>query len=336
MSGHDTIRLAILGAGRIGQLHAGNILANPRAQLAYVYDPNPESAARLAARANAKVAAVSDILNAKDVDGVLITSPATSHISLLTATVRAGKPAFCEKPLSLDVAEAEDAVRSLKSAGARCMLGFHRRYDPQLQKARNSIISGAIGTLFQVTISSHSAAIPSDDYILNSGGLFRDQSIHDFDIARYLVGEEFRTVYAVGGCMIAKSIGELGDIDTAMITLVSQSGCQVHINNGRFSPFGYDQRVEMLGTKSACLIENVRRDTLINANENGFTFSQPVFSFIERYEKAYQAELEAFLRFVTNGSEPIADQYDGLQAQRLSEAALKSLRSGVPAVPDTD
>src|ERR1700677_145362 len=161
MSGRDMIRLAILGAGRIGQLHARNILANPRAQLAYVCDPNSESAARLAARANAKVAAVSDILNARDVDGVLITSPATSHISLLTATVRAGKPAFCEKPLSLDVAEAEDAVRSLKSAGARCMLGFHRRYDPQLQKARNSIISGAIGTLFQVTISSHSAALPS-------------------------------------------------------------------------------------------------------------------------------------------------------------------------------
>ncbi len=332
----DVVRLAILGAGRIGQLHAGNILANPRAHLAYVYDPVADSAKRLAAQANAKVASVEEILQARDVDGVLITSPTTSHISLLTAAVKAGKPALCEKPLSLDVAQAEAAVKAFKAAGARCMLGFHRRYDPQLQKAREYIHSNAIGTVFQMTLSSHSAAIPPDDYILNSGGLFRDQSIHDFDIARYLVGEEFKSVYAVGGCMIAKRIGELGDIDTAMITLVSASGCQVHINNGRFSPFGYDQRVEILGTKAACLIENVPRDMLIRANEGGFTSSQPVYSFIERYEKAYQAELDAFLRFVKNGAEPVADQDDGLQAQRLSEAALKSLRTGVPVAPDSN
>jgi myo-inositol 2-dehydrogenase/D-chiro-inositol 1-dehydrogenase len=332
----DIVRLAILGAGRIGQLHAGNILANPRARLTYVYDPVDNSAAQLAARANAKVAGVEQILNAADVDGILITSPTTSHISLLKAAVKAGKPALCEKPLSLDLSEAEDAVKTLKSAGARCMLGFHRRYDPQLQKAREAISSGAVGTVFQMTISSHSAAVPSDDYILNSGGLFRDQSIHDFDIARYLAGEEFKSVYAVGGCMVAKRIGELGDIDAAMITLVSTSGCQVHINNGRFSPFGYDQRIEILGTKAACMIENVPRDMLIRGDESGFTSSQPVHSFIERYEKAYQIELAAFLRFVKRGSEPVADQHDGLQAQRLSEAALKSLRTGAPVAPDAD
>jgi myo-inositol 2-dehydrogenase/D-chiro-inositol 1-dehydrogenase len=325
-----TTRLAILGAGRIGQLHAANILANPRARLTYVYDPDTDNANRLAAQANAKVAEVDAILGAADVDGVLITSPTTSHIALLTAAVKAGKPALCEKPLSLDVEEADAAVKALKAAGARCMLGFHRRYDPQFLKAREQIREGAIGSPFQMTISSHSAAIPSDDYILNSGGLFRDQSIHDFDIARYLIGEEFKSVYAVGGCMIAKRIGELGDIDTAMITLVSESGCQVHINNGRFSPFGYDQRVEILGTKAAFFIENVSRNTLVCANEDGFTSSQPVYSFIERYREAYQAELDAFLRFIANNSEPVADQNDGLQAQRLSEAAFESLRKGAP------
>lgn len=326
------IRLAILGAGRIGQLHAKNILANPRARLAYVYDPNTNNAERVAAQTKAKVSSIEEILTTDDVDGVLITCPTTNHIALLTAAVKAGKPALCEKPLSLDVAEAEAVVKTLKGAGARCMLGFHRRYDPQFLKAREHIRDGSIGTVFQMVISSHSAAIPSDDYILNSGGLFRDQSIHDLDIARYLIGEEFKSVYAIGGCRIAKRIGELGDIDTAMITLVSESGCQVHINNGRFSPFGYDQRIEILGTKAAFFIENVARDTLICANDKGFTSSQPVYSFIERYQSAYQAELEAFMRFIGNDAEPVADQNDGLQAQRLSEAALKSLCEGAPVL----
>jgi myo-inositol 2-dehydrogenase/D-chiro-inositol 1-dehydrogenase len=324
------IHLAILGAGRIGRLHADNIRANPHARLAYVYDPITENATRLASVDKARVAGVDEILAAKDVDGVLITSPTTSHIALLMAAVKARKPALCEKPLSLDVKEADQVVKALRSDGARCMLGFHRRYDPQFLKAHENIRDGSIGTVFQMTISSHSAAIPSDDYILNSGGLFRDQSIHDLDIARYLIGEEFKTVYAVGSCRIAKRIGELGDIDTAMITLVSESGCQVHINNGRFSPFGYDQRIEILGTKAAYFIENVRRSTLIHADDDGFTSSQPVYSFIERYQSAYKAELDAFLRFIENAAEPVADQNDGLQAQRLSEAALESLRTGAP------
>lgn len=324
------IGLAILGAGRIGQLHAGNIRLNPRARLGYVYDPHAESARRMAAATGARVASVDEILAAKDVDGVLITAPTTSHIALLTAAVKAGKPALCEKPLSLDVTEASGAVTSLRAAGARCMLGFHRRYDPQFRAAHERIRDGAIGAVFQMTISSHSAAIPSDDYILNSGGLFRDQSIHDLDIARFLLGEEFRSIYAVGECMIDERIGRHGDIDTAMITMVSQSGCQVHINNGRFSPFGYDQRIEILGTKAAIFIENARRNTLVRADENGFSRSIPVYSFIERYESAYRAELDAFLRFVKDGKEPVADQNDGLQAQLLSEAALESLRKGAP------
>lgn len=328
------IRLAILGAGRIGQLHAGNILANPRATLAYVYDPHADSASRLAAQTGARVATVDEILAASDVDGVLITSSTTTHIALLTAAVKANKPALCEKPLSLDVAEAEAAVKVLKASSARCMLGFHRRYDPQFREAQDKIRDGSIGAPFQMTISSHSAAIPSDDYILNSGGLFRDQSIHDLDIARYLVGEEFRSVYAVGACMIDKHIGELGDIDTAMITLVSRSGCQVHINNGRFSPFGYDQRIEILGTKAAFFIENVRRNALVRGDADGFAFSQPLYSFIERYESAYRAEIDAFLHFIRDNKAPVADQNDGLRAQQLAEAALESLHRGTPVLLD--
>lgn len=324
------IGLAIFGAGRIGHVHAQNILNNPRARLAYVYDPVPRNAESLAALTGARVSSIEAILSASEVEGVLVTSPATNHATQLVAAARAGKAVLCEKPLSLELAEAKVVLESLSALGSRCMMGFHRRYDAQFRAARDAIEHGDVGRVFQMTISSRSAAIPDRAYLSTSGGLFRDQSIHDFDIARFLLGEEFKNVYAIGGCLIDAEVEAAGDIDTAMITMVSASGCQVHINNGRYCPSGYDQRVEIMGTLRSIAIENIRQSASVRSDASGSSLAAPVPSFIERYAAAYRAELATLLDFIEGRNPSIADQSDGYQAQRLAEAAYQSLRAGAP------
>lgn len=324
------IGLAIVGAGRIGHIHARNVMANPRAWVVCVHDPIQRNAEALAALTGARVAGFEEVRSAGDVDGVFITSPATEHARQLVDFARAGKRVLCEKPVSFDLAKAAAAVAALDSIGARCMMGFHRRYDARFRAARAAIVDGRMGRPFQMTISSHSASVPDNGYLSTSGGLFRDQTIHDFDVARFLLAEEFVSLYAVGGCLIEDRVSATGDIDTAMITMVSASGCQVHINNGRFCPSGYDQRVELLGTALALSIENVRQDTAVWSDADAARLAPPLPTFKERYEQAFRTELDAFLDFVEGSDAPVADQNDGYQAQRLAEAALRSLRTGLP------
>lgn len=324
------LRVALIGAGKLGQLHAAILSAHPRAKLVYVCDPSEEAAGQAAQKTGATAVSVGRILDSKDVQAVVIASTTSTHATLLTQAHQAGKIVFCEKPISLDFAEAAQAVAQLNKSRAQCMVGFHRRFDPHFSRAKMQIADGSLGSIYQIAISSRSPWLPTDEYIKTSGGLFRDQSIHDFDMSRFLLGEEIETVYAVGACLIEDRIGRAGDIDSAMITLTARSGRQVHINNGRFTAFGYDQRIEVYGTKAAVFVDNMPRDLSIRMTAEGLSSSVPVYSFIERYRSAYEAELDAFIRFAQGETVAIADQNDGLEAQRLAEAALKSYQTRLP------
>jgi myo-inositol 2-dehydrogenase/D-chiro-inositol 1-dehydrogenase len=324
------IRIALFGAGRIGQLHAKHAAEHPGITLAYVVDPVEDNATAVAASTGAAVAEAEQVFADPSIDGVLIASSTDTHVDLVQRAASAEKAVFCEKPLSLDYVKAEACVQVLNRHKSRCMLGFHRRYDPSFKAVRDRIRSGEAGRVYQIVIFSRSGAIPPIEYIKVSGGLFRDSSIHDLDMVRYLIGEEIATVYAVGGCLADKAIGAAGDIDTAMITLVSRSGILAQINNARDTPFGYDQRLEVLASEALLRVENVAQHNAIIGASNGFTSAKPVDSFLERYATAYRAEMDAFVAMITKGATPLADQNDGLAAQRLSEAAVRSFREGRP------
>jgi myo-inositol 2-dehydrogenase/D-chiro-inositol 1-dehydrogenase len=212
---------------------------------------------------------------------------------------------------------------------------LHRRYDPGFAQAHDEIRRGEAGEVFEIVVSSRSWAPPSDDYIKSSGGLFLDQSIHDFDMVRFLFGEEIRSVYAVGGCLFEPRIGRAGDIDSAMITMITRSGRLAQINNARLAAHGSDQRAEVCGTRATLFVDNVRSGSVVRGTREGCLVASPESTFVERYRAAYEEEMKAFVRMVDEGIEPRADHLDGLQAQRLAAAALKSYRSGAPMVLET-
>lgn len=329
------IRIALFGAGRIGRVHAQNLLAHPRADLAYVVDPDPVGAARLAKAVGAQVADERTVFADSRLDAIVIAASTGAHTALLRRAADGGKPVFCEKPISLDYDEALRCVDHLSAKGARCMMGFHRRYDPGFAQVRDEISRGDAGEIFEVIISSRSWAPPSDEYIEASGGLFLDQSIHDFDMVRYLLGEEVRSVYAVGGCLFEERIGRAGDIDSAMITMVTRSGKLAQINNARLAAHGYDQRAEVFGTLATLFVDNVKSGAVIRGTRNGSLSAGPESTFVERYRVAYEQEMIAFVRMVDEGIEPKANHVDGLQAQALALAALQSYRAGAPVVLET-
>jgi myo-inositol 2-dehydrogenase/D-chiro-inositol 1-dehydrogenase len=327
------IRIALFGAGRIGQLHAKHAAEHPGITLAYVVDPVEDNATAVAASTGAAVAEAEQVFADPSIDGVLIASSTDTHVDLVQRAASAEKAVFCEKPLSLDYVKAEACVQVLNRHKSRCMLGFHRRYDPSFKAVRDRIRSGEAGRVYQIVIFSRSGAIPPIEYIKVSGGLFRDSSIHDLDMVRYLIGEEIATVYAVGGCLADKAIGAAGDIDTAMITLVSRSGILAQINNARDNPLGYDQRLEVHASDALMRVENVPQNSTVIGRSSGLTSARPLDSFLERYAAAYRAEMDAFAAMIANGTAPLADHNDGLEAQRLAEAAIRSFREGRPVAP---
>lgn len=324
------MRIALFGAGRIGEVHARNIAANLRCRLAFVVDPDADAAARLADRYGGRPVAADTAMAAGQADAFIVASSTNTHAALLNALAPLGKPILCEKPVSLDFAEAEACAQRLDAADARCMMGFHRRYDPGFAEVRRRVQSGEAGRIFQLCIASRSWAPPPPDYIRQSGGLFRDQTIHDFDVARFLLGEPIASVYAVGGCMIDERIGALGDIDSAMVTLTAASGALVCICNGRFAAFGYDQRVEVFGTKATYVVGNVSADTVACGTADGWLSARPKATFAERYREAYERELDRFVDFAEGDEADIATHHDGLAAQALAEAALNSLQTRTP------
>jgi myo-inositol 2-dehydrogenase/D-chiro-inositol 1-dehydrogenase len=325
------IDVAVFGAGRIGSVHAMNAAANPSIRLKYVVDPvASDRRSELAAKTGAVIVDADIVFADKAIAGVVIASSTDTRADLLVRAGEAGKAIFCEKPISLDFAAVAEAAGTVERSGVACMLGFQRRYDPNFRKVRERIASGAAGRLEHIVMHTRDPSPPPRSYVERSGGMFRDQAIHDFDMARYLLGEEIAKVYAVGACLIDPEIGAAGDIDTAMITLTSTSGRFVQMVNCRRAPFGYDQRLEALCSKEALYVRNRARDDVVIADADGFRSAPPMNYFIERFAQAYADEIAAFVAMIETGKKPLAEIRDGLEAQRLAEAAIVSMKTGQP------
>ena len=323
------IGFAVLGCGRIGRMHARNIRSHPRADLVSCYDIVSKAAEDTARELGAKAAgSINDVFSDRRVQAVLIASSTDTHVDLITRSVKAGKAALCEKPIDLDMGRVDGCWREIGGLHPMLMIGFNRRFDPSFQTLRDRIQAGEIGNLEQVVITSRDPEPPPAHYIPHSGGLFRDMTIHDFDMARYLAGEIVE-VQAIGANLVDPAIGELGDIDSAMVLLRAAGGALVHINNSRRCAYGYDQRIEVFGGKGMLQARN-RHPNTIEFWGDGWTHARdPLMTFfVERYRDAYNAEIEYFVDCLENGREPVPGFADGREALRLADAALESLRAG--------
>jgi len=325
------IRIAVLGCGRIGVMHAANIAAHPRAALTAVFDINRAAAEAVAAQTGARVLeSVAAILAAPDVDAVLIASATDTHADILEACVAAGKPVLCEKPIDLSLARVNACAAKIKDAPALIQLGFVRRFDPGHRALQKAIVAGEIGDLHQVIITSRDPGLAPEAYLKVSGGIFRDMTIHDFDMARFMLGEEPIEVIATGSRLVDPALmARLGDVDTVTVVLKTASGKQAIINNCRHASYGYDQRVEALGSKGMALSENRRAHGLTLHTADYTERAEPLlYFFIERYREAFDAEIDAFVDAIEKGTSPEVGFEDGRLALVLAEAAMKSMAEG--------
>ncbi len=319
----------VLGCGRIGRMHARTLARHPRAHLVSVFDRAEEAAAGTARELGVRRAAsVTEAIHDSHVDAVLIATPTSTHVDLIVAAARAGKAVLCEKPIDLDMARVRDCEAAIRPCGVAVMIGFNRRFDPSFRALRERVRAGEIGRLEQVLITSRDPAPPPASYVVSSGGLFRDMTIHDLDMARYIAGD-IAEVHAFGANLIDPAIEQAGDIDGAMVTLRARSGALVHINNSRRCAYGYDQRLEVFGAKGMLLAGNRHATTVQGFSARHTAAGDPVLPFfIERYAEAYAAEIDHFVDCIRDGTAPLASFADGLEALRLAEAALESLRRG--------
>ncbi|MCL4155861.1 UNVERIFIED_CONTAM: hypothetical protein GTU68_025128 [Idotea baltica] len=326
------INIALLGCGRIGQVHARAIKDNMDASVTAVADAMPAAAEALAATTGAEVRSVEDIMSSADVDAVVIGTPTTTHYDLIHLAAKAGKGIFCEKPVDLSSERILDCIKVVEETGVPFFTAFNRRFDPNFAALQGRIAAGDIGQVELVTILSRDPGAPPIEYIKTSGGLFRDMMIHDLDMARFLLGEDPVSIQAVGSCLVDPAIGEAGDVDTAAVLLTTKSGAICQISCSRRATYGYDQRIEVHGANGMLRAHNQLENTVEVANANGFAVAPAQNFFLERYERAYAAEMECFIAALKDGRQPKPDIRDGLKAQQLADAAAKSMESGLPVM----
>ncbi|MCP4208262.1 MAG: inositol 2-dehydrogenase [Shimia sp.] len=323
-------RIGLLGCGRIGQVHARSIAQIEGATVSAVADAFLAPAQELANRANAKVMDAMELIDCAEVDAVVIGTPTDTHYDLIHAAAKAGKAIFCEKPVDLSSDRIRDCKAVVENAGVPFLTAFNRRFDPNFADLQARLQQGQIGDSEIITIQSRDPSPPPVSYIKSSGGIFRDMMIHDLDMARFLLGENPTRVYAIGAALVDPEIGNSGDVDTAAVTLSTASGKICQITNSRRASYGYDQRIEVHGSRGMLRAENVHETTVEMATEAGFTRAPVQHFFLERYEAAYRAEMAHFVAAVVNNTPPAPSIEDGLQAQLLADAADQSLKSGKP------
>ncbi|MEM9438655.1 MAG: inositol 2-dehydrogenase [Pseudomonadota bacterium] len=316
------MRVAVLGAGRIGQVHAPNIHAHEGSEIAAVVDPYAPAATALAEKYGAAVMDEDAAIADPSIDAVLIASSTNRHADQAEKAAKAGKAIFCEKPVDLSMARVEAVADVLRSHPVPFMLGFNRRFDPNFAAMKAQIQGGAIGQVEMVTILSRDPSAPPIDYIKVSGGLYRDMMIHDFDMARWLVGEEFPELSAYGAVHVDQEIGVAGDIDTAMVTMKSASGILVNISNSRRATYGYDQRIEVHGSKGMVSADNVRESTMVLATEEGVRLEKPKHFFLERYAAAYAREWDTFVSLVKGEAVDAPGIAEGIASLALADRAV--------------
>lgn len=324
-------RISVLGCGRIGRMHADNIASHPRAELAGVFDVHAPSAEDVAGRHGvANFATADEAITSDTVDGVLIATPTSTHVEFLESSVNAGKPVLCEKPIDLSLAHVNALKARIAGTDVPIMLGFVRRFDPGHAAVRSAAASGEIGELHQVIITSRDPGMAPDGYIETSGGIFRDMTIHDLDLARFMLGEEIAEVFATGARLVDPELMErCNDYDTVVVTLVTDSGKQAVITNSREAVYGYDQRVELFGS-GGMLISGNRRENLVTKHLAGATnVAAPLqHFFIERYGEAFDAEIGHFVESIESGAPVPVGFEDGRLALLLAEACFESVTAG--------
>jgi myo-inositol 2-dehydrogenase/D-chiro-inositol 1-dehydrogenase len=323
-----TVRFAVLGAGRIGQVHAHAIASVPGAALVAIAEPVEEVAKAVQEKHGCEIRSIAACAAADDVDAVVICTPTDTHAELIETFVRAGKAVFCEKPVDLSVARVREALAVVEAEKGTLMVGFNRRFDPDFMALKAAIDDGKVGTVEMVTLTSRDPGPPPASYIKVSGGIFKDMTIHDFDVARWLLGEEVASVFAAGSVLVDPEIGKLGDYDSANVILTTASGKQCTITNSRRATYGYDQRIEVLGSKGLVSAENTREANIQLAGEGGFLAPPLLNFFMSRYTAAYAGEIAAFVQAVAEGTVPPTTGEDGLRALELAEAALESAKTG--------
>ena len=324
-------RFALFGAGFIGTVHGGNIAAHPRAELRYVYDVDAAAAERLASRHGAAVATdPGEIWAAGDVDAVLIASSTNTHAELLSGAIRAGKPAYCEKPIDLDIARVRAVAREAHRAGIPIAIGFSRRFDPNHLGVRDAVRRGEIGTIELMHLTSRGPQPPPISYVKVSGGQFRDQTIHFFDLACWIADAAPVEVYAAGAALVDPAIGEAGDVDTSMLILRLPSGALCHIDNSRRSAYGYDERIEVFG--SAGMVQSGRKPRReVSLYTGGRVISDGLHAgWFERLEPSFALALDAFIAALEGRESAYPTLLDGVRAQLIAEAAVASLRANRP------
>lgn len=322
------LKVALLGAGRIGRVHAVNIAAHSRSELVSVADVNTAAANDLAELYGAKSSSIEDILADRTIDAVLIATSTDTHSDLIERATAAGKAVLCEKPVDLSLERAKACLKKTEVSGKPVMIGFNRRFDPNFAAVKAAVNAGEIGKPELLSITSFDPAPPPVSYVKVSGGLFRDMMIHDFDMANFIMGNAPKTVHAVGTSVVDPEIGAAGDVDTAVVTLTYANGRIAVIKNSRRAVYGYDQRLELLGSDGLLSAANILENTVSKATKSGVTSAKPEFFFLERYMRAYAAEWDAFVSAVLDGAAIPVTLKDGVLALSLAEAATESARTG--------
>ena len=326
-----TVTFGIIGAGRIGKLHADNLLSRVEGvRLKAITDPFLDE--EWADSRNIPVIGKDHriMLEDPEIDAILIGSPSTEHAPQLIECAQAGKHIFCEKPIALDPKIIRNALSEVDKSGVKLQVGFNRRFDPNFSAVQQQVASGALGDPHIIRITSRDPAPPPAEYVAGSGGMFLDMTIHDFDMARFLSGGEVTEVHAYGAVMVDPDIGKAGDIDTAVISLKFDNGALGIIENSRKAVYGYDQRVEVFGAKGTAMADNNTPTSMVVLNESGIIRDKPFYFFLERYEKAFVAEMQAFVDAIREDKPTLVSGKDGLVPVLIAMAAKESLKTGKP------
>ncbi len=327
------LTVGLIGAGRIGRVHAENLSYRiPEVRLAAVSDIFVEAAQRLAADLHIP-AAFKDhrrILDDETVDAVVICSSTDTHAQMIQEAAEAGKQIFCEKPIALDLDRIDSALSAVERARVKLQVGFNRRFDPNFSRVQQMVAAGEIGRPHLLRITSRDPQPPPIQYVKVSGGIFLDMTIHDFDMARFLLGSEVEEVFAAGAVLVDPKIGAAGDIDTTIITLRFSNGALGAIDNSRQAVYGYDQRVEVFGSDGMVAVSNNTPDSAVVSNAKGVHGSLPLFFFVERYTESYIAEMKAFVECVLQDKTPPVTGMDGRIPVVMGYAAHKSYAENRP------
>ena len=322
------LKVGLLGAGRIGQVHAVNIAGHAESTLAAVSDVNAPAAEALAAKYGAEVRGSEEIIADGTIDAVLIATSTDTHSDLIEAATEAGKAVLCEKPVDLSLERARACLKAASATGRPVMIGFNRRFDPSFAALKAAFDAGEIGKAELLAVTSYDPAPPPVAYVKVSGGLFRDMTIHDFDICQWLMGGMPKTVTAKASSLVDPEIGAAGDVDTAVVTLTYADGRIATIRNSRRAVFGYDQRIELLGSEGMLQAENMPENLVVTSTASGVTRAKPMHFFLERYMPAYRAEWDAFVTAAADGAAMPVTLEEGVAALAVAEAATESARTG--------